>query len=67
MEWLQCRALQFFLENVKCDRHRMSLRKGMELFCQADNGLCLASVGLCCHLVAISGNDISVQVGRKSV
>ena len=29
--------------------------------------LCLDSVGLCCHLVSPSGNDISVQVGRKSV
>ena len=66
MVTMSCRPI-FFFENVKCDRHRISLRKGMELFCQDDSGLCLASVGLCCHLVATSGNDISVQVGRRSV
>ena len=34
MVTMSCRPI-FFFENVKCERHRISLRKRMELFCQA--------------------------------
>ena len=63
--WRHC-AVMLWGDNEKHARHCISGQKGKDPFSQVISKLCVPSLGICCPLVVIFGNDTLVQGCRKS-